>query len=984
MLHDLLASLTPEQVDFLQTKVAELKTIKDRERFKRTLTQTARTLKIPELVCLLMLEELALFKAAIHAYKTPAERADFFNKMAQYRSHNNSNILFESLYADNSAVTTKVIELFSRLDRVRAVGQEKDAEGRGLVAHCLLSGKRDLLPRVEAILGRDEYKKQLDALSEEQTISLFKNGSDALRADLIDRIKAMNINGFRVDQILSEQGINYYLNLDAPFPPSLESINASEVRNTAEFFTPEAYRLFTQDLIGMTPEGVLYYPGTLLHIFNTRDSDFLGWVLQSNEFQEIAATRENRLIKTAIDTGRPEVALVLLRASSVISTAGDNNNELLKLAMNRGNVALVRALLEIPAVLNNIDISLMQEQNGEEINALLIPHVKWYGQPLNLIVTPEVYELVATGLQFDTANMRNRMRDLDSFIRSFRPQSPFTNTNLKIMRLLESHEKVKAMHVNDANDSETSMGARAQQAARLGYESAQALYGEAFRSHANGLQGIEARIRGMILDEILSDSFETPLTPAQREFIDKKRAEILQGNDKDLMDQVRAQFGSNTNPNHIAWRAYDKFAPVTQWENLLTHEYNLDYRTRVAHYFLGLIDPIYQAKSDMTFEDRRGVFIGTIAEIRRAHNEHNPGEGVDNPSCGRGTIGRIQKMGAGHEVLQMVDPVELLPEIITRILSERLTARLENETDEVKAKFALALAFLNEINIPEIVRNNDIAFEDILDNQIPVSELIAIHEQIIDMLGIDREADYPFHNSLLGEINNDLRQRNQPRVRLLTNEEVPFIRRQVYDLCFNQVGEKISNRIGQALKPDMELVNPEDPYKLAELEAELELIEKRDRNPKFKEMEVRNKNRQISKSKEKIVYFNTVFARLRGDSQLAIMPLEVRAFLAKNMVEKACNSDDFDANDPRFTLEHLKAAYESLREFKQFQVIPFLEEDASARNEVIAEIDDKGKGKEEEDTPKSIVHGFNHLRLSSSSGHANVAGSSSSASMRLA
>lgn len=980
MLHDLWSSLTLEQRDFLQAKVAELKAIKGKIRFKRTLKQTAQTLNIPEFVCLIMVEEVNLFSVNANYAYSPEERTPLLIQMTKYRRQNNSNILFESLYAENPDVTKKLIGVFSKMDSGIAAGLEKDDEGRGLVAHCILSGKLDLLPRVEEFLGRAEYKNQLDALSEEQTIVLFKNGSDALRADLIERIKAMNINGFRVDQILSEQGINYYLSLDAPFPPTLESINASEVRNTAEFFTPEAYRLFTQDLIGMTPEGDLSYIGTLLHIFNTRDSDFLGWVLQSNEFQEIAANLKNRLIKTAIDTGRPEVALVLLRASSVISTAGDSQNKLLKRAINRGFVPLVRALLEIPAVRNNIDISLLQERNGEEINALLIPHAKWYGQPLNLIVTPEVYDLVSLGLTYETEQMRHAMRDLDSFINRFNGQSPFTNTNLKIMRLLDAHEQVKRVNVA-ADSSESSMGQRAQQAAEIGYQSAQALYGQAFRNHSNGLLGIEARIRGMILDEMLSDPVDTPLTPVQRQSIETNRAAILLGNDRDLMDQVRAHFKSNTNPSHIAWRAYDKFAPVTQWSNLLTHEYNLEYRTRVAHYFLGLVDPVYQAKSDMTFEDRRGVFIGTIAEIRRAHNEQNPGEGVDNPSCPAGTRGRIQKMGAGHEVLQMVDPVELLPEIITRILSERLMNSLESESDEVKAKVALALAFLNEHNIPGIVRNNNMTFQDFLFNEVPVSELMMIHDDIVKILGIDATLD------LMREINYDLTHRKNPQVRPLTEEELPFIKRQVYDLCFNEVGEKISNRICQELKPDMEIVDPKDPY---ELEYNREILAKWRAEPVnpnkqkqvFNQQQIRVKENLISKGEQKTASFNTVFDRLRRDSQLQSLPLNVLAYLAKNTVESAYDSDDFDADEPRFTREHLKAAYELLREFKQFQVIPFLEEDASARNEVIAEIDDKGK--EEEETPKSIVHGFNHLRLSSSSNHANVAESSSSASMRLA
>lgn len=987
MLHDLWSSLTLEQRDFLQAKVAELKAIKDKIRFKRTLKQTAQTLNIPEFVCLIMVEEVNLFSVNANYAYSPEERTPLLIQMTKYRRQNNSNILFESLYAENPDVTKKLIGVFSKMDSGIAAGLEKDDEGRGLVAHCILSGKLDLLPRVEEFLGRAEYKNQLDALSEEQTIVLFKNGSDALRADLIERIKAMNINGFRVDQILSEQGINYYLSLDAPFPPSLESINASEVRNTAEFFTPEAYRLVTQNLIQTSPEGALDYQQTLNQVAGTFDTPFFEWVLQSNAFQQVAAYENNRLFKMAInsDGGRmTEIALALLRVSSVISTAHNNNNELLKLAINRGQFDLVAALLDIPAVQKNVDISLIDARNGD-LNQLLIPHLKWYGQPLNLILTPEAYETTVNGLVYNTARTLNIMHTLNDFIAHCGARSTFTLINLKIMRILESHELVKRANANDADYTESAMGSRAHAVAAIGAQKAGELYGEAFRNHPNGLEGVEARIRGMILDEILSDPVETVLTPAQRQFIETNRDAILLGNDENKMNQVREQFDSNTNPSHIAWRAYDQFAPKIQFENLLTSEaqYGRNLRERVAHYYLGLVDPVYQAKSDMTFENRRGVFIGTIAEIRRAHNEGNP-DGVDNPSCQSGTIGRIPKMGAGHEVLQIVEPIDLIPEIIGRILSERLEDRLRNESDEVKAKFALALIFLNEQNIPEILRNNDMVLQDILGNDIPVSELMLTYDEIIFRLQFNCAQNLPRHHNrfvLLDEINRDLRLRRNPEVRQIEPQEHAFITRQVNDLAFEGVGQTVSNAINQQFKPDMERINPKDPYNLAELNDELKVISERARNPKLKEIEVRNKKRQIRTSEEKTDYFKTVFDRLRGDHQLESVPLNVLAFLAKNMVEKAYNSDDFDDEDPRFTLKHLKAAYESLRETKQFQVIPFLEEHTSARNEVIAEIDDKGK--EEEETPKSIVHGFNHLRLSSSSNHANVAESSSSASMRL-
>ncbi|MDB6096023.1 MAG: hypothetical protein JWM09_301 [Francisellaceae bacterium] len=91
------------------------------------------------------------------------------------------------------------------------------------------------------------------------------------------------------------------------------------------------------------------------------------------------------------------------------------------------------------------------------------------------------------------------------------------------------------------------------------------------------IDNIEGHIRLTILENIIKN-IQSNLKNKTSEyhepnqllnFIEKNKFFLIAGNYENL-EAIRPQLNSNSNCLHIAWRAYDPYAPALNWPNLFT------------------------------------------------------------------------------------------------------------------------------------------------------------------------------------------------------------------------------------------------------------------------------------------------------------------------------------------------------------------------------------------------------------------------------
>lgn len=275
-------------------------------------------------------------------------------------------------------------------------------------------------------------------------------------------------------------------------------------------------------------------------------------------------------------------------------------------------------------------IEILRQYNLLEHGKLLIPKIKIYDLPVSRFI--DIYSENPSLIEDINAFLGNPVSYLEA--------KKFSSIEIEAMRLLQLENEAKKAAFKKYEDPESAQNAEMLEQAAKHFDEKVMPH---FQDEFNKLPGdtehdkilyIESKIRRTILNRVLRD----PQTSQEiKDFIIRNHIEIEQG-------QMHLNLDSNSNVNHIAWRALDKDAPCVVWTNIMTanSENGFIARKRVAVYFLAVMDEHYPEEK----ESRIANFIGQLADIRRAHN--NIQEGVDNPSCYPGTLGRIANMGAYH------------------------------------------------------------------------------------------------------------------------------------------------------------------------------------------------------------------------------------------------------------------------------------------------------------------------------------------------
>jgi len=552
--------------------------------------------------------------------------------------------------------------------------------------------------------------------------------------------------------------------------------------------------------------------------------------------KEKAATCKNAAVGAAAYGNHLEVVQLLLSTASVREKAAVQDNQLLKTALEGNATQTILYLLGIEAIANQLlnDPELLVDLcNNPVLLSSLIPIVmkmEFFGFALNDMILPSATQSLFT----QPAEILRFFGDPVIFVKQI-PRQLTLPLIVESVCIAEVNNRVQRLESAYKTHSETAMSAQALQTAKIGYVTLQRLYMKTFETLAQAcgspdkaLEQIEKNIRDMILKSILNETTDAN----QKNFINDYYQQLIAGTNLALMNQARTFLDSTQNVNHIAWRAYDPFAPVIEWPNLFTSplqnatiyaagitdnvaeidltEGSNEVRMRTALYYLALKD---QSITPLIAQDaRESIFIGQIAEIRRAHNESNPKE-IDNPSCYPGTLGRIAGMGSGHPQLQMVDPITELGNLIFTMLN-RACCQAPNVTPQENEKKCLALTALNQYTIEMLKAGKKLEFNLTTANETLSSEqIIDLRRNLIARLGSP--------NEVFNQVNQDFQQRN-PVIRSLVEDEKVYVERQLIDICYHGVGNRVAANL--TLKPaqtNRVILDCSDPFKVKLIEEQL-------------------------------------------------------------------------------------------------------------------------------------------------------------------
>ncbi len=573
---------------------------------------------------------------------------------------------------------------------------------------------------------------------------------------------------------------------------------------------------------------------------------------------EVAQTIPFDVFTNACTNGQVDVVKFLLTVDSIRNNVAAANNQPLRKAVSNGRFEIVKLLLKESTVRREgLDLKAVAPTLRKldfEALQLIGPILKVRGMPLANILKPEVIIEILTNTQYNLALLES---DTKQFLASL-PEEWVSPLAIPVLEIIEANKSVKDSEHAFTSNSETAMSPRTLSAADVSFNKAKELYGEKFAS--TGLQKIEEEIRDMILNKIAADP---NTSTAARSFINLNRAELVKGNNKEKMDKAREYFNSNEDNDHVAWRAYDKWAPVNAqgWPNLLTetddetpvyaagvgseHQMplrtvSLDARTRVAHYYLGLTDD--KVIPTLTKENREAIFLGQIAEIRRAHN-FGDARGADDPSCYPGTVGRIGPMGAGHPQLHIVNPVDEITKIITEMLTQHihsLSDKPENET------IYWALRALTVETMKDFLEGKSIKAD------IPEQEWAPLRQKLIKGLGTVDE--------VFKHINEELKKRDHPKVRQLAEDEKVYVRQQLADISLKGVALNVSKKFEPTTTKKIDQVNLNDPFDLEEAEKDLTNLQNNPLpNITLQKLEIHRLNQKIISHREGNQLFFEIF-----------------------------------------------------------------------------------------------------------------------------
>ena len=549
-----------------------------------------------------------------------------------------------------------------------------------------------------------------------------------------------------------------------------------------------------------------------------------------------ASTCKNAAIGAAAYGNHLAIVELLLTIANVKEKIAIKHNQVLKSALEGNATETLQYLLTIDAVRNKLLMEpelLIELCSNNALFSYLVPIVmqmEFYGFTLNKVVIPSA----ATNIFTNTQDILRFFNDPVSFTKQIPLELTFPLI-VEAIKINEVNGRVQQLESAYKTHSETAMSARTLSAAKIGFAKAQQLYqaefdavGKEYSSPLKAIEYIERNIRDMILKSILNQTTDENL----QLFIKKNHEKLLSADDSSLMERAREFFKSNQNINHIAWRAYDPFAPVGEWPNLLTPptknatifaagvdenqtEIDLisgsyDVRFRIALYYLALKD--IDIKPLIPQDVRESIFIGQIADIRRAHNS-NDTHGIDDPSCYPGTVGRIATMGAGHPELQLVDPITELSHVVFRLLNNTC-GNIQGASPRLNEKICLALTALNQYSIEMLKDGKSLEFnlttaaESLSDRQI-----VELRRALIEQIGTLDE--------VFDKINKDFQQRS-PVIRCLVDDEKVYVERQLVDICYNGVGNKIAHALRpQSVKAPPLTINCDDPFKVKLIEKQL-------------------------------------------------------------------------------------------------------------------------------------------------------------------
>lgn len=466
-----------------------------------------------------------------------------------------------------------------------------------------------------------------------------------------------------------------------------------------------------------------------------------------------------------------------------------------------------------------------------------------------------------------------------------------------IIPIVDAHIAVKQARGNAAEYSESSMSDREKAFASIGYEKALKLYDAQYQQQ-NGYHGIEPQIRNMILDVILADLDKHS---AAYQFLSSNRAVLIKGNNKPLMDGARIFLNSKTDQNHLAWRAFDAFAPISGVrENALVSQYvkipgadpivkdessnsGYPYNSRkiISLYYLGLMDNT-PGRHYENFEFRRNVFIGQIAEIQSAHsNDAGSYYQNDAPSCQTGISTRARKMGAGHKHLFVPDPVEEMARFVQAQLTEFLIKRYPDPHARAHAAFALSV-FCKE-NITGFLQGQK-TINDHSGNEHSVDDLAREAYKIIR--DFSSEITHGSVYNFIKKINSDFSSRTDFTIPPLTAGDIPYIQLQLADFSESDISASVCNALRIQPSDDriaME-IDSSDPFDLKKKQAQLDQLEaNQSMNPAMKRATHPRLSNARNKAFENSREFSLLFPVLRECLPKTLKDDEI-AFLAKEAI----------------------------------------------------------------------------------------------------
>jgi len=330
------------------------------------------------------------------------------------------------------------------------------------------------------------------------------------------------------------------------------------------------------------------------------------------------------------------------------------------------------------------------------------------------------FKIVKMLLQDSRVNLSGNFRVLADFIKSIeclKYRTPQDAAEYLVILTKVRDSKLKLEKSHGVGDTYAGDSGLAEIATKVSEEKIKPMLQSRFvQDYFGSIIVVEQAIRGLILEQILKDAMselDDVKNKAQAEtileFIAGNRESLMVAQDLELMDRARILFASNSFNSHMAWRAYDQYAPVkldidgkALWDNLFTSPTDeqknkavhsvgvlgnarptLEFacnivRERAAYYYLLVTDLRYTPELR---QDLQQDFLAYIAEIRRTYNKTTAE--VDAPCCFPGTISRLSRISNRIEELRIALPTKY---IIWDVMRELVTKEFAEQVDKINYK----------------------------------------------------------------------------------------------------------------------------------------------------------------------------------------------------------------------------------------------------------------------------------------------------------